>query len=361
MKVHTKTFIVLLLMVLTVLAGCNKDENTDAADSDKKAANKPLDVNASYRLVYDAQEADSYEIVTIGADGKAKDMVTTNLNKDEMARPCRTQNKVVFVSDITKNKEVWVSNMEGKQKKNLSLSPQIDVHPMPSPDCTKVVFQSNRNKNMDVYVVGIDGKGLKQLTNRPEADFGPFTFSPDGRFVIYRHAETKPAPHASLMLVDTTTGVSRKLTNMSSDESGAVWAPNGKFIVFAALEKFEWHLYKVFPNGTGLVRIDNPDAANELSPTVSPDSTKVAYIGTNLGQYDVWVSDVDSKKHTQVTDNFNLKDRVNFSPDGKFVAYTERDERVANEIWIADIGGKAHFKVTDNPLDDNNPEWYVVN
>lgn len=104
--------------------------------------------------------------------------------------------KIVFVSNRTKNKDLWIMNADGGLQTQLTTDPKDDENPCFSPDGKQVVFASKRTGTYDLWVMNVDGTNQRQLTSGEENDTQPswsttghiyFTRAPEmGKSNIYR-------------------------------------------------------------------------------------------------------------------------------------------------------------------------------
>lgn len=81
--------------------------------------------------------------------------------------------RVVFVSQRTKNKDIWVMNCEGGMQTQLTTDAKDDQNPCFSPDGKHIVYASNRAGNFDIWVMEADGGNVRQLTSGPEDETQP--------------------------------------------------------------------------------------------------------------------------------------------------------------------------------------------
>ncbi|GMW01415.1 MAG: hypothetical protein AMXMBFR84_25520 [Candidatus Hydrogenedentota bacterium] len=97
---------------------------------------------------------------TQGAANNAK-----QLGEGDQARFSPDGKKLVFVSDRTKNKDIWVMNADGSLQTQLTTDAKDDQHPAFSPNGKSIVFTSNRAGNNDIWVMDADGGNPRQLTS----------------------------------------------------------------------------------------------------------------------------------------------------------------------------------------------------
>jgi TolB protein len=75
-----------------------------------------------------------------------------------------------------------------------------DAEPAWSPDGTRIVFSSDRSGDRELYVVSADGGDVTQLTASPDFDGQP-TWSPDGTMIAFT-TDRGPSRDVYLMHAD---------------------------------------------------------------------------------------------------------------------------------------------------------------
>ncbi len=86
------------------------------------------------------------------------------LTKGQEARISPDGKLVVFVSDRTKSKDIWIMSSKGGPRTQLTNDPRDDMNPAFSADGKKIVFASERNGNFDVWTMDLDGGNKRQMT-----------------------------------------------------------------------------------------------------------------------------------------------------------------------------------------------------
>ncbi|HEX4003123.1 MAG TPA: protein kinase [Candidatus Acidoferrales bacterium] len=191
--------------------------------------------------------------------------------------------------------------------------------------------------DIDSQLAWFDGQGKIVST---VGGLGPYTklsLSPDGtKAFVTRQA--LPDQLNRLWLVDLSRGTSTRfeLDPSTDNSSAAVWAPDGRNIIFSSAKAGRMgDLYKS-PTSSGadpnLLLMSNED---KYPLSWSPDGRFLLY--QNVGgkaKYDLWVLPVGSHQkpvpllHAQYS---ALEGR--FSPDGRWIAYTS-DESDRREVYV---------------------------
>ena len=171
--------------------------------------------------------------------------------------------------------DLWRVDAAGGVAIPLTVDDAWDGHPVWSRDGSQIAFASDRFGDLDVFVMDADGSNLSRLTYHSAGDY-PSDFSPDGSAVLFSSAR--------------------------GDTVESSYFPTG------ALPE----LYQINVSGGAPVMVMTNPA---VQARFSPDGTRIAYreekaFENDLRQRDVssfardiWIYDIESGAHTQVTDN----------------------------------------------------------
>jgi len=83
------------------------------------------------------------------------------------------------------------------------------------------------------------------------------------------------------------------------------------------------------------------EGGDEMNPVWAPDGRHLAYSSTRGGVPNMFVRTLDSNAEPQIVLKSAKPQRaMSFSGDGKWLAYTEIDERTGSDIWVVGVDGK---------------------
>jgi dipeptidyl aminopeptidase/acylaminoacyl peptidase len=228
-------------------------------------------------------------------------------------------------------------------------------------------------RDSDVWMVSWDGKEQVRLTSSPESESMP-RWSPDGRYLAFlasRGDEDEKKKGAQVWLLNRAGGEALKLTDVKGGVSDYAWSPDSKRLVLACEdfnpnddpEKKEgwkrktapplvidrYHFKEdregyVGPEHTHLYlfdvagkRLDILTSGNtdEEHPAWSPDGTRIAFVSKRGEDPDrttdtnLFVIDARPGSTARQVTTFGGPDDgvVQWSPDGKQIAYLQGDEQ----------------------------------
>jgi dipeptidyl aminopeptidase/acylaminoacyl peptidase len=243
--------------------------------------------------------------------------------------------------------------------------------PQVSPDGGWVMFSAievnlqENSKKPHLWIVPAAGGESKQITNGQTGE-SRGRFSPDGKSILY----TSSATGSSQIWIagfDSETGMpsgnARQLTSLSTEADGALWAGDGRHILFVS---------EVYPD----CKDDPCNKAHDEEITKSPVKAKVF---TRLF-YRHWSSytrfkrshlfsvpteggnplDITPGDHDVPPFSLGGQDLYAISPDGQEVAFTSNIDEVEatstnNDVFVVPITGGTPKKISFSPGSDSTP------
>ncbi len=166
-----------------------------------------------------------------------------------------------------------------------------------------------------------------------------------------------------LWVMDTELREPRRITTSPEEEQSPIFAPDGKSILFVSDaggavdiwratrgdEKKPWWTQTEFK----LEKVTT-DGETKDSLQFSPDGKKLAFV---RGRGDLYVADAAGKDAKRLFESWNSPD-YDWSPDGKWIVYALSDIDFNRDIWIRPVdGSRPPFNVSRHPYNDGNPVW----
>lgn len=96
---------------------------------------------------------------------------------------------------------------------------------------------------------------------------------------------------------------------------------------------------------------------DDVSPSYSPDGSRIAFASTRSGNQEIWVADGNGRNPRRLT-SFSGPPvgSPKWSRDGRWIAFDSRRDG-AGDIYLVSPEGGAVRRVTDDPATDHIPQW----
>ena len=221
-----------------------------------------------------------------------------------------------------------------------------------------------------------DGSKVRRVTFNKENDFGPASWSPDDKQLIFLSHQDKPEDHLEISIVNSDGTKRRKLTSRNLGEEDKSWSKDGKQILFAGETNKSWQIFLINTDGTGLKQLAN-GSAHHYRPSFSPDNKKIAYTVVDDEKWDLWIMDRDgknpkllvgkseaghNKEGEEEDDHEDKQSGSHFSPNGKKILYSETSSHKNDwKIFVMNVDGSSKKQLTFGKSTDWYLSWFPSN
>lgn len=300
--------------------------------------------------------------------------------------------------------DIWVQDLRSKKITQITDTDPLkfrdhveDRHPMWGAD-GRIYFASERDGIFNIWKIAPDGGQMAQVTRHREDGVQFPSISPDGSTIAYenefeiwtlpvaggqprkvtidlafdpksnlvefvpvrnRILGFSPSPdgdyaavdnHGEIFIVPTEANVGERVqvTSSSRRERGEMFSPDGNRIAYLSDETREEEVW-VFDRATGARRQMSKHPSFKSLEAWSPDSKNLVWVAANR----LFVGNVDTGTATELGYNEAGGYQVSgYSPDGKWLTYTKRDDDQNADVWVMELATKREFNVTANPFQD---------
>jgi TolB protein len=234
----------------------------------------------------------------------------------------------------------------------LTSGPYWNDYPRLSPDAGRIAFTSNRSGKQEMWLMNSDGSDPRSLTPQLPAAHSP-AWSPDGQslaFISNQYAQD------DLFTLHLASGEIKRLTSHDGYDGYPDWSPDGKKIAYASQRGDNQDIYLIDVETLAEERITSHPAP-DTAPAFSPDGQHLAFVSErpdakegrrfmkSLWDFfygdddlDIWLIELGSGKLRQLTTNRGADRHVRWSPDGRYVVFTNSSAQdVATRLMLCEI------------------------
>lgn len=227
--------------------------------------------------------------------------------------------------------EIYIYDVVTGEDRQLTDTPDTYKHGYSfSPDGKHLVFSSNFHPpDSWMYSIDLDGKNLKRLVGDEFRNwFGDW--SPDGTKIAFA---SDRMGDFNIFTINTD---GTDLTRITSYKSGAPdWSPDGKQIAFQTEKDGNFEIYVMNADGTSAKRLTN-NPANDMSPVWSPDGKQIAFYSEVDGNGEIFLMNADGSNQINLTLSQVSESMRSWSPDGKNITF-ESNQSGSYRLYIINI------------------------
>jgi eukaryotic-like serine/threonine-protein kinase len=175
----------------------------------------------------------------------------------------------------TGNMDIWIYEVSGGLATRMTSDPAIDSGPIWSPDGKRIAFLSNRRDRADIYEEDSSGDRPERAALADERINFPNDWSPDGRFILFTALDA--ATNFELWALPL--GSSRNPTPFIRAKFGITdgqFSPDGRWVAYCSNESGQWEVFvAAFPGPGGNWKVSS---AGGSEPRWRRDGKELFYI-----------------------------------------------------------------------------------
>lgn len=261
--------------------------------------------------------------------------------------------------------------------------------PQCSPDGRDVAFtvstiDTKEDKSLThVWVTGVDDKGERQLTWSTESESSP-RWSPEGKYLAFTSSRPGPAKGNQVWVMDRSGGEAMQVTDVKGRLQGFEWSPDAKRFALVVADPdpesdpastpgqtpkapkpivIDRYKYKQDVQGYLLSgrhsyvylfdiatkkseRLTTQTKWDESGPVWSPDGKQIAFVSNHAADADrdpfeqVYVAEARAgSAEKNLTGGMRVtRGRLDWSPDGKTIAFLTTDEKKYDQYAMTRVG-----------------------
>ena len=201
----------------------------------------------------------------------------------------------------------------------------------------------------------VDPSGRRQAIDLPPGQYQHPRISPDGKWIALERQEGSAT---DIWLYEVSGETAERRLTEGGNNRYPVWSRDGAYLVFQSDREGERGVFRQRADGTGAAeRLTMPGKGIEHIPEDwSPAEDRLAFSAVSGTSVELWMWSLTDRTATRVgmlqsTAPFNTV----FSPDGRWIAYTERTSGVG--IYVQAVAGNNRFQVGRDDEVAHHPLW----
>lgn len=266
------------------------------------------------------------------------------------------ESKIVFISNRSGNKEVWMMDWDGAGQRQLTKLGSIALSPRISPDGSRVAYTLIGRRGVDLGMYSLE---LGRPVTFPSyaGTNSTAAWSPDGTKLAF---SSSMRGDPEIFVADANGANPRRLTAFKGSDVSPAWNPKtGSQIAFVSGRTGLPQIYTMEADGTNVQRMT--DGGYAVSPSWSPNGQFLTFAwrrnygpGAPGGQ-DIYIMDIASKQWVQLTHDAGVNDYPSWSPDGRHIVF-ESTRGGRTQIWTMLADGSQQRQLTTQGS-NQQPNW----
>jgi len=196
---------------------------------------------------------------------------------------------------------------------------------------------------------------VEQPAGTSVGDYSDPRISPDRNTVVLTVTEHG---HRNLWLYDVRRALITQLTRSTLSSFSGIWTPDGREVLYTN-ETPSYDMYRVRADGSAPPTPVIASVKDKYPGSVTPDGVQVAFAEDWAGARRVMVGALGGKAPARaLTDSTVRSDDPSFSPDGRWVSYSESGDPSKQGIFVRRADGSGgKLQVSSGTDIDNAPRW----
>jgi TolB protein len=213
---------------------------------------------------------------------------------------------------------------------------------------SSIVFVAEQGGTKEISAMDFDGRNLRQLTAHKSIAISPSGAA--GKIAYTSYVRLYP----ELWTMGLDGGNKKEVPTGAELNASPSLSPDGSLIAFVGSAKGNTDIYTVGAGGGSLHRLTSTRAL-EASPVWSPTGRQILYTSDLTGTPQIYVMDAEGAGSRRVTFAGNWNDEGSWSPDGSRIAFACRNEGDFN-ICVMDMAGGQTVQITSEGS-NGHPSW----
>ncbi|MCY4524092.1 MAG: hypothetical protein OXB84_05070 [Halobacteriovoraceae bacterium] len=272
------------------------------------------------------------------------------------------QSEIVFVSDRTGHKELYITDFDGFNTQRLTAHRGIVISPAISLNRKKIVYSlidsKRRYRNINLYIYDRAKKRTRMVSSRKGINSGAI-FTPNGKNLILTLSFLG---NAEIYNMNLKTRRLRRITRHYSLDVDPSLSSDGRILAFLSSRSGRAMIHTLNPKGQELnvQRISFVGQFN-ATPRFNPFGSEMAFAAWSGRGFDIYRINADRSGLVRLTKNFGSNEDPSYSNDGQFIVFSSKklidDDKAEQNIFIMDRDGEILGPITNKFGNCATPRW----
>jgi TolB protein len=216
---------------------------------------------------------------------------------------------------------------------------------------TKIVFVSNRTGAKEIYMCDFDGQNIESVTSSKSISLTP-AISSDGKYLAWTdYTSGKPDLYIRNLATRVTAAV--KKPGVCIDPG---WVPGTDECATTLSIDGDQEIYLIKADGTVSRRLTKSRGI-DVSPTFSPDGSRMAFVSTREGRPQIFIQDLKGSTARRLTFSGNYNTQPAWAPAGDKILYSSMQKNGEINIFMINADGTGLLQLTSGTKDNEYPSW----
>jgi TolB protein len=223
---------------------------------------------------------------------------------------------------------------------------------------TQIAYVSARNGNKEIWVMDYDGSNQHEVTHLRSISLTP-RWSPDATRIAFTcYAPYRGVTSAQICMYSAVSDRLIAFPRFRGTNSSPAWSPDGSQVAFMSSQMGDPEIFVSDVDGGHMHRITFA-AGVSTSPAWNPKTGKqMAFVSDRAGTPELYLSDADGSN----VQKLNLPDMgyvidPAWSPNGQLLAFSWRRPSGNYDIYVMDVASNQLLELTKDEARNERPSW----